>query len=404
MGAESIHYLDGTEPVVRPDGRRLVEHAPAISYAEGARLWEERNEKLKELGRDNYQIFVIPHREDVTRKILADNSRAFSGKFPTATSKTEIFPDKEDLPWIINESPEARHLYIISSPISKSGLVDIQRNACHYKDTLQARYITLIAPYFLGTRQDKNVNKNGEYVPTPINIDAYIAGLSYIDGFMLIEPHSFATQSAAAKIGKPLFPITPWNYAMDCVLKRPIQTDGQEINLNRDNTVIVRPDEGRNIAATRTAGHYGFDSVSFEKTRQSASQVEFKLLNPEDQRRIKDKICVCYDDELATCGTICTLADNLQRYGAIGLIIVGVHGKFTEKWEEKIKHPLIKKIFITNSRPPIGKIRPYIESGKIEVISLEGLIADILATDVQGINFWKDPKYSHMVLQENDKE
>lgn len=92
------------------------------------------------------------------------------------------------------------------------------------------------------------------------------------------------------------------------------------------------------------------------------------------------------------------IGKKLISYGAEGLVVVGVHGKFVGKWEENINDPSIKKIFVTDSREPIGNIPPYVKSGKIEILSLQGLIYQILEADKRGVNFWEDPEYQHLIL------
>ena len=242
----------------------------------------------------------------------------------------------------------------------------------------------------MGTRQDKNIDSNGNYKPVPINIEAIVSSLTYVDSFMVIEPNSAVTQAVAAKIGKPLFPITPWKYVMDKVFA--------SMSLDPNNLLVVSPDKGRNIPSLRIAEIYNLDSISFDKKRLSPVKT-VPSISLEDQKEIKDKMCVLYDDEFNTFETVGQIAKKLEEYGSTGLIVAGVHGKFTGDWEKYVKNPFIKKIFITDSRSQIGDISPYIKSGKIEIIPLKDQIREILEDDLKGINFWTDPNYRHLVLQ-----
>jgi len=282
-------------------------------------------------------------------------------------------------------------------------VLDIQRVAWHFSNVLRAQYITAILPFFPGTRQDKNVSPEGNYMPSPINIAADTESMTRVNSFMAIEPHSFATETAASTIEKPLLPTTPWQFLMNQVLNHPMKISNSEtVILTPENTIEVRPDQGRNIAAIRAAKHYNLKSASFIKKRLDPKTVILEM-NATDRKRVMNKECIVYDDEFATAGTLAKIATKLKEYGAKGLTVVGVHGKFIGDWENNIKGSFIRKVFISDSRSPIGNIKTYVKSGKIEVLSLENYIADLIEADLKGINFWKDDSYKHLVLQSNCK-
>ena len=99
------------------------------------------------------------------------------------------------------------------------------------------------------------------------------------------------------------------------------RSDGKEerIKVSPENSVIIRPDKGRNIAATRISKYSGISSVSFNKARLSGSDVSIYDLTAEEQALVKDKIALMYDDEASTMGTINEIANALKKYGAKAL-------------------------------------------------------------------------------------
>lgn len=394
--------VDITDPSVDQEGRKTFSHAVEVPYELSAYLWDRRSKELSRLGRNNYQIVVLED-NDVTQKIVRFQEEPFKHVFPIATVKETTFPDGEDMITIKNEAPQAKHIIIIASATTYKDILHIQEVAVHFKEDLNAEYVTLMAPYFMSGRSDKNCNEDESYRATPRNIKANIAALSYVDSFMIEEPHSFATQSAAADLEKPLFPISPWMFLTESVIGREIEIDNHKFVISNENSIQVRPDIGRNLAASRSAKHFGLDHVSFDKKRLSPLITELTL--PVAERpKVKGKMCILYDDELSTNKTVGEIAIQLEEYGATGLIVIGVHAKFTGEWEDRIKNPFIKKVFITDSRVPIGNISHYIESGKIEVISLKTDIAQLLSADIEGINFWLNEKFNHLVLQTNKYE
>lgn len=400
-------YIDTTAPVRDRWGRKIFRHAPEIPFDYAAWLWQRSNEKLNELGRNNYQVIILNHHNDVTQKILTENkaNKPYSNKYDLASTQDWIFPDGESVPVILSEAPHAKHLYIVSSILSAKDILKITSVANHYKETLGAKMVTLVCPHLGFARQDKNTNRDGQYESKPITLHAVIDTLSaHIDRFIAIEPHSSSAQSRAAMCGKPFFPVTPFEYLMTKALSKPVNIDGEPVILTPNNSIIVRPDVGRNIAAKRISARFGFESFSFNKKRVDGGNVELELDNREDQELIKGKVCLGYDDELSTNGTIGKLAKSAERYGARGLVIVAVHGKYTENWETNIATPFITKIYSSDSRPPIGNIKSYIQNGKIEVISIEPVLTQIIQADIEGTNFWLDPEYRNMILQETPEE
>lgn len=395
-----LRFVNHSAPTLRADGTTLIDHATEISYTWASKLWNARIKRLEKI-KDDYQVVVLPpHPGDVAEKIIDSKLPVFSAKYPLATCVREQFPgNEEDRLHIVNEAPLAKHIYLIASPTTKADVLDIQRVAWHYSNVLRAEYITAILPFFPGTRQDKNVDPNGEYMPSPINIAADIESLTRVNSFMAIEAHSFATETAASTIEKPLLPTTPWKFLIGKILNTPIKiSKSKTITLTVENTVEVRPDQGRNIAALRAAKYYQLESASFIKKRLDPKTVTLEM-KASDRRKVLDKECIVYDDEFATASTLAKIATKLNEYGAKGLTVVGVHGKFLGNWEENIQNPIIRKIFISDSRSPIGNIKSYLKSGKIEVLSVESFIASLIEADLQGVNFWKDANYKHLVLQ-----
>lgn len=397
--------IDTTRPIIDKLKRKVFNHATEIPYSTGAHFWQQRVNELNILGAyASHQLVVIPT-NDLTEKISHSNMYPFSDKNPVAIAKFNLFPNTEDLLEMENEAIGAKHITIVSAPTNYADLFHIMQVASHYKESLGTKYVTLLVSTLPTTRQDKNSDTKGKYRPISINIHPTITALStYIDSFIVFEPHSFAAQTTAIDLNRPFLPITPWKYLLDKAIRKGISIDNKKIAFTKENMLVIRPDMGRNIAASRIANDRSFDHVSFDKERVSPTETRLLPLSKEDQKRIKGKICLVYDDVLATCGTIGKIADKLAEYGALGLIIIGVHGEFTEEWEKHISNPMIKKIYVSDSRKSIGDIQPYIDSGKIEIISIEKNISEILKADFSRINFWIKPKYKHLVLQSNGQD
>ena len=386
-----LDFVRGKKPTRDKFGRRLFVHAPELTYDFSSRLWQTKNSEMnRKIKRRNSQIVVlIPHQDDVTHVIYRSLKHEHLGKYPVATTIEQEFPDGEIKILIDNEAVDAQSLYIIASILNERDFSRVRKIADHYKNTLKTKFVTLICPYLGSTREDKNVNPRGEYEPSVTSIRTELGAFSaFVDRMIVVEPHSSATQSYAAQFGIPLAPISPWKYM--------VKELAGKIKINLKNSVILRPDNGRNLATTRIQKYLKIPSVSFDKMRLSGQAVFIYKLTEKEQQSIKNRDCIIYDDEASTMGTVYAIAEALQGYGAKSLAVCLVHCKFTPGWETKIKHPLFSIILGTDSRQPIGNINI---AENIEIVSLEPLLRQIIEADIEGINFWQDRQLKEMILQ-----
>jgi phosphoribosylpyrophosphate synthetase len=382
-----------------------------LSYSYSKTLWHSTNESMK-IDRNNCQlIFLDSHEDDLTSNFpffLKDNGDVKFTGHTTGTIEEETFPDKDKDLSIVNASPKVEHVYLIGSIEDEADFSRVHRVADHFKHTLNASWVTLVATYLSTTRQDKNVNNKGEFVSKTINIRAELGGLApFIDRFIVYEPHSYSTQTFAACWDRPLAPLSPWKYVMDVLVRRGVSVPKRKTRIFPDsnNSVIVGPDKGRNLAARRISQYLDIPYVSFDKKRLSKYGVSVLELSKKEQRLLKGRVALAFDDEFSTFGTANAVSRALERYGARAFAMAGVHGKFTGDWRKNIKHPLLTTILTTDSREPVSRIPHggYWNGPEITRISLAPFTKQILEADVNGINFWSDKRFSHMILQEKSR-
>lgn len=408
MPFEGLRYQPNPqkEPVFE-GGNRVYRSAPEITWSSAAEAWSNANSQIDaRITRKNAQIIVFSsHQQDVTvpfyRSLLQNNLV----EAQTAIMVEQCHPDNEVLMLSKNElgkSSGVKSVYIVASLSNRYDWNKVRAVADHYKTDLGVPYVTLVASY-IPSREDKNVDSTGQYRPNMVNLRTEIkANAGIIDRMMVIEPHSSATQYFAAEAGIPLVPISPWKILTDYLIKQGVQlpNSSERISLNPDNAVVIRPDKGRNIAATRISRHTHFPSVSFEKLRQSGTNVMVYDLKDTDKALIQGRIGLLYDDEASTVGTMRTIADVLMKNNALALAACLVHCKFTGEWYTNMAHPLLTTIIGTDSRTPIGNINMTMRNN-IDIFSLTDLLRDLIAADLKGINFWNDPAYRSMILQQN---
>lgn len=387
-----LDFVKDKKPVKDKEGRNLFVHAPGVAYEFSAQLWQAKNNEInRQIKRGNCQIVVLnPHPNDVTHLLYKSLKHHPLGKYPVATTIEQEFPNGELKILLDNEEVKSESVYIIASILNERDFSRARKVADHYKNTLKAKFITLICPYLGSTREDKNINNKGEYETSVTSVRAEIGGLSpFIDRMVVIEPHSYATQACAAMFGIPLLPVSPWKLMADELSKKT--------KIIPENTIVVRPDKGRNLASSRLGEYFKIPFVSFDKVRISGQAVTLYELSESEKALVKNKCGIIYDDEASTMGTMYAIAEALLGYGAKTLMVCLVHCAFTPGWETRIKHPLFSTVLGTDSRQPIGNINI---ADNIQLVSLKPLLSKIIEADIKGINFWKDKYFRTMILQE----
>lgn len=395
-------YTERKSPVRDSKQRLVVARAPEISYECGSCLWDVVNRKMNsEIDRTDAQVVVLTPHSDMTRKLYVSLQDSPLGKYKAATTEEKRWSDNSLYIELTDEAPEAQSVYIVASTLNEDDCMRAERIADHYKTVLNAKYATLVAPFF-PTREDKNVDSKGNYRPNTINLHSDLRGVSSVfDRMICYETHSSAAQTYAAEMGMPLLPLSPFIQMIDHVKKEGVMVKGKKNELTPDNTVVIGPDKGRNLAARRIAEHLRSPYVSFNKVRISGHDVIVYELTPEEQEIVRGNIAITYDDEAQSMKTMGTIGGELQRYGAESMVACLAHLKLTDKWEDVARNPFFAKILGTDSRQPIGNIRM---AGNIEIMSLEPLCRQVICDDIKGMNFWEDRESRKMILQPHNSE
>ena len=391
-----LDYIPGKEP---PKEKPLVyDHSMEITWATAEKLWETVNEIRAEkslLGGDKCQVVVFQSEGDVTMSLYEKLLRSPLGEYGATTVHDKVFPDTEFEAEALNALPGAEHIYFVASLVKPEDIDRVLAVGNYYKKILNAKQITLVCSFLRTTRQDKNVDKTGDLTPSMPNIYTTLQQLaSVVDRMIVFEPHSSSTQAFAAQLGVPLAPLSPWRYLMEQVFERGSKKDGKHVDMKKAQKRIVRPDKGRYIAAARISNLFGILSIICGKMRVSPTETRIIFENlPQEMNNIT---ALCFDDEINTMETVGNIANGLS---VLAFIIAAVHAKFTNSWKDIVRNPKITKVFVSDSRKPVGDINDPEIKDKVEVISLATLVYGIIRADMQGINFWKDKEYSTMLLQ-----
>jgi ribose-phosphate pyrophosphokinase len=131
--------------------------------------------------------------------------------------------------------------------------------------------------------------------------------------------------------------------------------------------VVVSPDVGRVAMASRYARSLGASVVVLHKQRMSGNETKVVRV----VGKVSDRACLIVDDMIATGGTIAESITALLAAGARPEVTVAAtHGLFVGSAREKLNHPAVREVLVTDTVCPFEGDWP-----QLHVVSIAPLIA-----------------------------
>lgn len=264
----------------------------------------------------------------------------------------ESFPDGETRVQI-EESVRGADCYIVQSTCSPVNhnlmellvFVDALRRASAWR-------VNAVIPYFGYARQDKKVQARE---PITGKLVANLLEKAGVDRVIAIDLHAGQVQG--------FFDVPVDHLTALGILGKHLE--GQDLS----NTVVVSPDVGRATEARRLANHLGLPIAILYKRRNSPTETAVTHVIGD----VKGMRPIIADDMISTASTIKTGVEALLELGALPDIrVVATHPVFTPPALERLAHPAISEVFVTDTIPYRG------ESSKIKVLSVAELIASAI--------------------------
>ncbi len=269
---------------------------------------------------------------------------------PLAASLVERFPDGE-VSVRIGASVRGREVFLIqpTSPPVDPHLVELLALVDACRRGVAAR-VTAVVPYFGYARADKRVGRREPIMGRVVADMLETVGVDHlvtvdlhtpqIEGFFHIPVDAL---TAVPVLGAALAPLLP------------------------DDAVVVAPDAGRVALATAYANRLGAPVAVLHKRRESGVETHVTHL----VGNVQDRPCLIVDDIIATGGTLVEGVDSLLAAGARPEITVAAtHGLFVADARERLNHPAIREILVTDTAPVHTSQQP-----RVRVISVAPLLA-----------------------------
>ncbi|MFZ6027430.1 MAG: ribose-phosphate diphosphokinase [Chloroflexota bacterium] len=240
-----------------------------------------------------------------------------------------------------------------------------------------AREIHAVIPYYSFARSDKKdaprISITGRLIARLIGE----AGATHVVTMTLHSPqvHGF------------------FDMPTDHLTSRPVVVDYLR-QLNLEGTIVVSPDAGHAMAATRLAEHLNLPMAAGSKERLSDSSVKITGLigNVKGYRR-----AIIVDDEIAAASSVIGIGKLLVKNGIEELIAVCTHGVFCGNAFERLAAvPQFTEIVTTDTVPIPEARRPE----TLRVLSVAPLFGEAIKNNYlsRGIGdlfaFWQDFKKS----------
>lgn len=219
-----------------------------------------------------------------------------------------------------------------------------------------AERITAVIPYFGYARQDR---KDTGRVPITAKLVANMITRAGADRVLTMDLHAAQIQG--------FFDVPVDHLYAGSVLNEYFMTQ----NIDKNEIVIVSPDEGSIKRAVGHAKRIGGQLAIIDKRRFSAESVKQENIvgGP-----IEDKIVLMFDDMISTAGSICGAADLIKRRGAREIHVSATHGVFAGKANELLQAAPIDSIVVTDTIP----VPKSVELPNLKVLSVSKMLGEAI--------------------------
>ncbi|WP_068784451.1 ribose-phosphate diphosphokinase [Paenibacillus phocaensis] len=212
-----------------------------------------------------------------------------------------------------------------------------------------ARTINIIMPYYGYARQER---KSAPREPISAKLLADVLTTAGANRVVTIDLHAPAIQGF-------------FNIPVDHLTALDLMTDylkAQQI----PNPVIVSPDAGRASMAEKLAN--GLDSPFAIMIKKRPTHNESVITHVIGD--VAGHTPIIIEDLIDTGTTIVNVVESLKERGAADAYVCATHGLFSENALEKLQHPNIRQVVVTDSIA-----QPELHSSHVQVLSVAPMLA-----------------------------
>ncbi len=217
-----------------------------------------------------------------------------------------------------------------------------------------ARRITVVAPFYPYSRQDKK-GRGREPISARLVADLYkTAGA---DRIMSVDLHTAQIQGF-------------FDGPVDHLFAIPLLADHIRSIVGDDAVTVVSPDTGRVRVAEQWADRLGGAPLAFVHKSRDLT-VPNQAVSKTVVGQVKGRTCVLIDDMIDTGGTIAGAVRVLKDAGAKDVIIAATHAVFSDPAAERLANCGAREVVVTDTLPIPAEKR----FANLTVLSIAPLLA-----------------------------
>lgn len=221
-----------------------------------------------------------------------------------------------------------------------------------------ARTINLVMPYYGYSRQER---KAAPREPISAKMVADVLTTAGADRVITIDLHAPAIQGF---FNIPVDHLTALDLISDYIIKKKII-----------NPIVVSPDAGRATTAENLANILYAPFAMMIKKRPAHNESVITHVIGE----VEGRTPIIIEDLIDTGNTIINVVESLKERGANDIYICATHPVFSGNALERLDHPNIKEVIITDSIAI-----PDHHSSRFTVLSVADLLADAIRIIIEG--------------------
>lgn len=196
-----------------------------------------------------------------------------------------------------------------------------------------AKRITVIAPFYAYSRQDK---KHRGREPISARLVADLFHTAGADRLMSVDLHTAQIQGF-------------FDGPVDHLWAMPVLADYVRTRVDRARLTVVSPDAGRVRVADLWSDRLAAPLAIIHKRRDPNVPNQVKV--HEVVGDVSGRTCLLVDDMIDTAGTIVQAADALFENGASDVIVAATHAVLSGPAVDRLKNSRISEVIVTNTLP-----------------------------------------------------
>jgi ribose-phosphate pyrophosphokinase len=266
------------------------------------------------------------------------------------------FPDGE-ISCKIEEDVRGRDVFIVqpTCPPINENLMELLIMIDSFKRA-SAERITAVIPYFGYARQDR---KDEGRVPITAKLVANIITRAGANRALTMDLHAAQIQGF-------------FDIPVDHLYAAPVIDEHfRSMNLDKQQIVVVSPDEGSIKRALWHMGQLGGHLAIIDKRRADAEQTQQEHIIGAP---VEGKTALIFDDMISTGDSICGAADVMHSHGAGRIYLAATHGILCGGAIERIRNSPVDGVVITDTIP----LSPEKAIPKISVLSVAPLLGEAI--------------------------